>query len=63
MPESIKSLSCFICDKPVWLETAKTDEFGNAVHEECYVFSISWKVGQLVFQGLSRTFRGGALTN
>jgi hypothetical protein len=28
---------CRICNKPVELETAKTDESGKAVHEDCYV--------------------------
>jgi hypothetical protein len=27
---------CSICNEPVELETAKTDEDGKAVHEECY---------------------------
>jgi hypothetical protein len=27
---------CPICDKPVKLETAKTDEDGHVIHEECY---------------------------
>jgi hypothetical protein len=28
---------CFICGKPVPLESANTNEYGRAVHEECYV--------------------------
>ena len=28
---------CSICKEPVRLETAKTDENGQAVHEDCYV--------------------------
>jgi len=28
---------CFLCGKPVPLSTSKTDENGNAIHEECYV--------------------------
>lgn len=28
---------CCICNSPVLLETCKTDEYGQAVHEECYV--------------------------
>ena len=28
---------CSICNEPVELETAKTDEDGKAVHEDCYV--------------------------
>lgn len=31
------SLNCSICNQPVDLETTKTDDYGNAVHEECYV--------------------------
>ncbi len=28
---------CHICDKPVSLEDAKTDDGGHTVHEDCYV--------------------------
>ena len=35
--------SCRICNDPVLLETSKTDEYGQAVHEECYVLSLSLK--------------------
>jgi len=28
---------CPICNKPLQLETSKTDENGRAVHEECYI--------------------------
>ena len=35
-----EELICVICHKPVRLETAKTDDDGQAVHEECY----AWKV-------------------
>jgi hypothetical protein len=28
---------CSICNKPIDLETSKTDERGQAVHEECYL--------------------------
>ena len=28
---------CTICNKPVSLESARTDEDGQCVHEECYV--------------------------
>jgi hypothetical protein len=34
---SQQGLVCCICAQPVPLETSKTDEGGNAVHEECYV--------------------------
>lgn len=28
---------CSICKQPIRLETAKTDENGKAVHEDCYL--------------------------
>jgi hypothetical protein len=31
---------CAICNNPVLLETTKTDENGQAVHEECYVHKV-----------------------
>jgi anti-sigma regulatory factor (Ser/Thr protein kinase) len=31
---------CCICNSPVPLETSKTDENGQAVHEECYVLKV-----------------------
>jgi hypothetical protein len=31
------SVVCSICSVPLPLETSKTDEGGNGVHEECYV--------------------------
>jgi hypothetical protein len=31
---------CSICNRPVWLNEAKTDEDGQAVHESCYVAKI-----------------------
>jgi hypothetical protein len=34
---------CHLCSKPVELETAKTDEGGRAVHEECYLRKIRSK--------------------
>jgi hypothetical protein len=34
-------LLCSICDNPVRLETSKADEFGKAVHEECYVLKVT----------------------
>jgi hypothetical protein len=32
--------TCSICNKPVKLETSKTDELGKAVHEGCYVLKV-----------------------
>ena len=34
-------LACRICRKPVAVETAKTDSYGQAVHEECYLVSLT----------------------
>jgi hypothetical protein len=31
---------CGICGQPVKVETGKTDEFGRAVHEDCYVLKV-----------------------
>jgi len=35
--------SCCICNEPVLLETSNTDEYGQAVHEECYVLKVCSK--------------------
>ena len=35
---------CVICREPVALETAKTDDDGQATHEECYVEKIRGKI-------------------
>ncbi len=54
MSTSIAVPACAICRKPVPLETAKADEDGQSVHEQCYVLkllkfdlgeaeSIAWK--------------------
>jgi hypothetical protein len=34
---------CCICNEPVCLETSNTDEYGQALHEECYVLKLSLK--------------------
>ncbi len=31
---------CSLCNEPVEVETAKTDENGRAIHEECYVLKM-----------------------
>ena len=36
-------LHCRMCHEPVPVETAKTDWQGQAIHEECYVISVSQK--------------------
>ena len=35
---------CVICRKPASLETAKADERGQTVHEECYLLKMKLKV-------------------
>lgn len=35
--ESLSSIPCAICGKPVDVRTSKTDEDDKAVHEECLV--------------------------
>jgi len=39
--EQIHHLTCVQCGRPVLLETAKTDERGQAVHQECYELRLS----------------------
>jgi hypothetical protein len=34
---------CTLCGSPIALETCSTDEFGQAVHENCYVDSLRTK--------------------
>ncbi len=34
---------CTICREPVNLVESKTDEFGQAVHENCYVWCVELK--------------------
>jgi hypothetical protein len=36
---------CCICDQPVALEAANTDERGWAVHQECYVLKLRLQIG------------------
>jgi hypothetical protein len=38
---------CDICELPVSLEAAKADEFGRAVHEECYALKMRLKTANL----------------
>jgi hypothetical protein len=41
MATELKSLPpCFVCNKPVHLESATTDEQGRIVHGECYFLKI-----------------------
>jgi hypothetical protein len=32
---------CSVCNEPVELNTAKVNEVGNPIHEECYVVKVS----------------------
>ena len=45
---------CCICGDPVCLETSKTDEHGQALHEECYVLKLclrqEWHVLKLLLK-------------
>jgi hypothetical protein len=34
---SVSSVLCAVCNNPVPLETAGTDQDGNAVHRDCYI--------------------------
>ena len=34
---------CSICREPVTLEESKTDEYGQAVHENCYIWTVELK--------------------
>jgi len=45
-PESPLFLCC-LCGDPVDLRTAKTDEHGKAIHEDCYVLRMRMKRGML----------------
>jgi len=37
---SVQAPICSICNLPVALNNAKTDEDGNAIHEDCYLFKL-----------------------
>jgi hypothetical protein len=43
LPDASQLPRCSLCDKPVLLETSKTDEYGKAVHEECYALKMRLK--------------------
>src|SRR6202043_3657280 len=40
IPGTQRLPDCCVCKSPVLLETSKTDEYGQAVHEECYVLKL-----------------------
>jgi hypothetical protein len=41
--EGTWSPPCAICKESVRLEDSKTDEYGRAVHENCYVWTVELK--------------------
>jgi hypothetical protein len=43
LSESQWSPECVICKKSVTLEESKADENGQAIHEDCYVSSVTEK--------------------
>jgi hypothetical protein len=43
MPKFLPILICSICNKRVTVETSKTDEHGDTVHEECYLSQLTDK--------------------
>lgn len=40
IPKKPEFPMCPICNRHVILETAKADEYGRAMHEECYVLKL-----------------------
>jgi len=44
---------CFVCNQPVRLDYAKTDEDGNAIHEDCYLIKLGVKLVVSPLQGPS----------
>jgi hypothetical protein len=43
-PANVLVPHCSICRKPVALETSKTDEDGDTIHEDCYIARITSKM-------------------
>lgn len=43
MRKAVANPICAICGKPVSLESAKADENGHTVHEQCYVLKMKVK--------------------
>jgi hypothetical protein len=39
----IQVVLCSICEKPVSLESAKADEYGRTIHEDCYALKMKLK--------------------
>ena len=51
MPDAPQLPRCSLCDRPVLLETSKTDEYGKAVHEECYALKMRLKQATTTSEG------------
>jgi hypothetical protein len=45
---------CWICGKAVTLEDCKVDEYGMAVHEDCYVAKLALNGGRPPISARSR---------
>ena len=43
IPKKPATAACPICHKEVLIETAKADQDGRALHEECYLFRLRLK--------------------
>jgi len=52
-PSNTSLLLCRICNKPVPIESARTDSDGKAVHGDCYVHKINGHDGRVKEQGRS----------
>ena len=37
-------INCSICGKPTTIETVKTDEVGRAIHDECYLLRVGFRL-------------------
>ena len=48
LPKSQWSPECVLCKKYVKLEESKADEYGQAIHEECYFAKITEKKPRLL---------------
>jgi hypothetical protein len=55
------SILCALCHAPVQMENSKTDEDGQAVHEECYVLLILPETGKQFAQAKTMTMRDAYL--
>ena len=56
MEQPTKSqVNCSICNQPVALEIAKTDDSGQAVHEECYVLKLGVESSRASVQHAEQT--------